>query len=68
MHAAEREAIATERPLYNRVFSVDWNSPEERAKRAAMRRAWMRREDARFRLRRNWSALMHVAAAGAPIE
>lgn len=68
MHAAEREAITTERPLYNRIFSVDWNSPEERAKRAAMRRAWRKREDARYRLRHNWSALMHIAAAGAPIE
>ena len=68
MREAERVAIIAERPIHNRTFSVDWNSPEERAKRREMRRAWQAEQDRKARLPRAWRQLMRLASAGAPIE
>lgn len=68
MREAERVAIETERPIHNRTFSVDWHSPEERAKRREMRRAWQAEQDRRYRLTRSWRTLMRLVASGVPIE
>ena len=67
-YAAEAQAIASESPLFNRTHQPEWNSPEAKAIRKAMREAERAENERRMRLAVAWHKLMRLAAAGAPIE